>query len=86
MKRVLDFLTFREYLTPLILQLLFWGGIAGTLYGSWWLYTHDNWAWIMSITFGPLLTRVIFESLILRFKTYERLTDIEQHLRNGTPD
>ena len=71
---------FRSLVTPALLQILFWAGIGGCLYGTWWLYTHDNWAWMMSISFGPLLTRVIFESLILRFRTYDELVKIHQLL------
>ena len=59
---------------------MFWAGIAGTLYGSWWLYTNDNWAWIMSLVFGTLITRLIFESFILRYQTYLCLTEIRDKL------
>ena len=47
---------------PAALQLLFWAGVGGTLYGTWWLYSHDNWAWTMALPFGLLMTRLIFES------------------------
>jgi len=54
---------------PPVLQFLFWFGIGGTLYGAGWLYTHENWAWIMSLIFGPLLVRLVFESLMPRYQT-----------------
>ncbi len=65
---------------PYALQVLFWAGIGGTLYGTWWLYTHENWAWIMALVFGILLTRLIFESFILRYQTYLCLQDIRTKL------
>ncbi len=75
-----DFLSFKRLLMPYMLQILFWAGIGGTLYGTYWLYTHDNWAWWMALVFGTLMTRLIFESLILRFRTYERLVAISNRL------
>lgn len=78
-----DFLTFKSILMPHILQILFWAGIGGTLYGTYWLYTHDNWAWWMSLLFGTLGTRLIFESLMVKFKTYQTLVSIERHLQSN---
>ena len=66
---------------PVILELLFWAGIAGTVYGAYWLYVHDNWAWIMALVFGCLLTRVIFEFFLLAFRSYDCLLDIRDTLR-----
>jgi hypothetical protein len=80
MGAVRDYLVFKKFIMPFALQLLFWAGIAGTLYGTWWLYSHDNWAWIMSLIFGTLLTRLIFESFILRYQTYICLNQIKEKL------
>ena len=80
MSTLTDYLLFRKLITPLALLVLFWAAIGGCLYGSWWLYQHDNWAWIMSLIFGPLLTRLIFEGLILRYQTYICLTEIKTKL------
>ena len=80
MSSVTDFLSFRRLMTPYILQILFWGGIGGTLYGTYWLFTHDNWAWWVALIFGTLMTRLIFESAMLRFRTYEALVDIRSRL------
>ena len=76
MRNLREILLFRQFITPYALQVLFWAGIAGTVYGSWWLYSHGNWAWIMAILFGPLLVRLIFESFILRYQTYVCLNEI----------
>jgi len=80
MQTLRDYLQFRKFIMPLALQFLFWCGIAGTLYGAWWLYTHENWAWIMSLIFGALLTRLIFESFMLKYQTYLRVTEIRNKL------
>ena len=75
-----EYLKFDRLIMPYALQLLFWVGIGGTLFGSWWLFVNDNWAWVTSITFGPVLTRLIFESLIIRYKTYVYLIEIRNAL------
>ena len=80
MAKLTDYLAFREFVTPYALQILFWAGIGGVLYGTWWLYTHDNWAWIMALVFGTLITRLIFENLILKYRTYLCLREIRSKL------
>ena len=39
-----EYFLFNKFIMPYALQLLFWAGIGGTLYGTWWLYANDNWA------------------------------------------
>ena len=80
MKNLKNYLLFKKFMMPFVLQFLFWGGIGGVLYGSYWLYTNENWAWIMALVFGTLLTRLIFESLIIRYQTYICLRDIKNKL------
>ena len=65
---------------PYTLQLLFWTGIGGTLYGAWWLYTHDNWAWVMALIFGTLMTRLVFKSIVHKYQTHGCLLDISNKL------
>ena len=85
MKTLLDYLLFKKFIMPAALQLMFWAGIGGTLYGTWWLYTHDHWAWIMALTFGTLMTRLLFESVILRYQTYLCLNEIREKLYGREP-
>ena len=80
MENLKSYLRFERFIMPVALQALFWAGIGGTLYGTWWLYSHGNWAWIMSLVFGTLLTRLIFESFILRYQTYLVLTEIHRKI------
>ena len=80
MGTVKDYLLFSKLIMPYALQVLFWAGIGGTLYGTWWLYTHDNWAWIPALVLGTLLTRLIFESFMLRYQAYLCLQDIRSKL------
>lgn len=66
-------LTFRRMIAPAVLQILFWAGIGGTLYGTYVLIRMGHWAWWMALVFGVLTTRVIFEGAIILFRTYDRL-------------
>lgn len=80
MKAILDVLIFRRMISPFVLQLLFWAGIGGVLYGTYILYSRDHWAWPVSLFFGTLLTRVLFERAILSFEAYGRLHEISTKL------
>jgi hypothetical protein len=80
MNKLMDYLAFRAFITPYARQFLFWSGIGATLYGTWWLYTQDNWAWTMSLIFGLLVTRLIFENLILKYRTYLCLKEVRDKL------
>lgn len=80
MRTLKDYVLFKKFIMPVALQFLFWSGVAGTLYGTWWLYTNGNWAWFLCLVFGLLITRLIFEGFILRYQTYILLTQINQRL------
>jgi hypothetical protein len=75
-----DFLAFKHMVAPALLQVLFWAGIAGTLYGTWVLIQLGNWAWWLALIFGTLGTRVLFEIAILGFRIFDRLTEIRDLL------
>ena len=81
MSELIRILSFRRMISPLLLQILFWGGIGGVLYGTWALIRLEHWAWWMALVFGTLLTRVIFERAILSFQSYDRLNEIAALLR-----
>jgi len=78
-------LTFRRMIAPVVLQILFWAGIGGTLYGTYVLTHLGHWAWWMALIFGTMATRVIFEGAILLFRTYDRLGEIREALDMAGP-
>jgi len=80
MNGFIDILLFRRMVAPVVLQILFWGGIGGTLYGAWVLFSLGHWAWWIALIFGSLMTRVLFETAILAFRVYERLGEIRDAL------
>lgn len=83
MTRFIDILLFRQMIAPVILQILFWAGIGGTIYGTYVLIQLGHWAWWIALNFGVLTTRVLFEFGILAFRSYERLSDIRDLLNRG---
>ena len=80
MKLVLELLLFRRMISPVILQILFWGAIGGVLYGTYVLIELGNWAWPLSLIFGTLMVRVMFEMAILAFRVYDRLGEVRDAL------
>ena len=75
-------LLFKKLVSPFLLQVLFWAGIGGVLYGTYMLIKLQHWAWWMSLVFGTLLVRVIFERAIVSFRSYDRLDEIATILKN----
>ena len=80
MKLVLELLLFRRMISPVFLQILFWGAIGGVLYGTYVLIELGNWAWPLSLVFGTLVVRVMFEMAILAFRVYDRLGEVRDAL------
>lgn len=83
MSTFVNILRFRIMIASFLLELLFWFGVAGTFYGTYWLFTHDNWAWWIALVFGTILTRVIFEFGLIAFWSYERLVEIRDRMTSG---
>jgi len=85
---MLDYLSFRRMITPVLIHLLFWIGFGGSIiYGSVLLIDGFNGIdglngsdkalqGFLVIIGGPLITRVVCEILILFFRINETLTEI----------
>lgn len=82
MRTFLEILIFRRMISPVLLQLLFWAGVAGCLYGAYVLYSRDHWAWVFPAFLGPLLVRVIFEHAIIFFRTYDELRELHETVKD----
>jgi len=91
-----DFLTFRRMITPVIIQVVFWVGVAlcvtaGLMgivrgvtesYGGTWGFLSG----LALLLLGPLMTRVYCELLILAFRINETLNDIRTSLIGSGPE
>ena len=85
-----DFLKFRKMITPVIIQILFWIGVAGTViaalmtmatsfgrYGSGFAGFLGG---LLMLVIGPVVVRIYCELLILMFRMNETLTEIKNSL------
>jgi hypothetical protein len=77
-----DFLTFRKMITPLIIQVLFWIGVAVVIIGGFVsMFSYGGfWKGLLMVLIGPFVVRLWTELLIVIFKINDSLTDI----RNNT--
>lgn len=88
-----DFLTFDKMLTPIIIQVLFWigvalsvlfglsaiiGGMRSSFGGGATVFMGLVW-----LVLGPILTRVYCELLMVVFKIHGSLVEIKQSLREN---
>ena len=83
MSTITRILTFQKMVSPFLLQILFWAGIGGVIYGTYVLIKLDHWAWWIALIAGTLVTRVIFERAMLSFRSYDRLVEIAVILHQG---
>jgi len=81
-----DFLAFRKMITPIIIQVLFWVGVAFSVivgliqivssfgrYGGGFSFLGG----LLVIIIGPIMARIYCELLILIFRMYDTLLEIK---------
>lgn len=79
---MIDFIFFRKLITPFIIQLLFWLSVLFFLFVAARDITHHAYLTAAQvIIFGPLLSRVVCEVLLLFFRIYDRVDNIDQKLQ-----
>ena len=82
-----DFLAFRTMITPVIIQILFWVGVAlCIIFGIGYILVGSRYGaagplyGLMLLIFGPLVVRIYCEILIIFFRINETLTEIKHDL------
>ena len=75
-KHLLDFVTFRRMIAPVLLQIMFWPAAFASVYYSVWLILEGNSIGWIPLIAGTLFMRVVFEVTILFFRILEELSDI----------
>ncbi len=85
-----DFLKFRKMITPIIIQVLFWVGVAGSVIGglvaigtSFGRYGSGAAGFLgglLMLVLGPVFVRIYCELLILLFRIHETLNEIKDGL------
>jgi len=75
-----DFLTFKKMITPIIIQILFWLGVAATVISGFVsLFGGEILMGLAAIILGPIVVRLWCEILIVMFKINDTLTDIKNN-------
>jgi len=87
---VRDFFAFRRMITPTIIEIVFWIGLAVTAFIGLALLiaggrTAERLFGLFFVFFGPLAVRVFCEILIVFFKMHETLLAIEQNTTAAPP-
>jgi hypothetical protein len=83
-----DFLSFRTMITPVIIQIIFWVGVAlSVIIGIGYIAVGSRYYGgpaplygLMILIFGPLAVRIYCEILIIFFRINETLTEIKHDL------
>jgi hypothetical protein len=84
-----EFLTFRKYVTPMAIQILFWVGVAvTTIYGITLAASSHGVAYLivrglMWLFIGPIVVRVLCELVTVQFKLLERLEELRGRFGQG---
>ena len=71
-----DYLTFDKFITPVIIQILFWVGLALIVIGSLWAIVSVPGGGLVGLLYlllGPILWRVYMELLLVMFKIRDEL-------------
>lgn len=77
-----DFLSFRRMLTPVIIQIVFWLGVAGCVLSGLFTMGTSFWRGLVIIVLGPIMVRIWCELVMVVFRINETLTDIRNHQIN----
>ncbi len=81
-----DFFNFKQFITPIIIQILFWIFVVfSVIAGLFMMGTAGVIPGLLTIIFGPIFIRVYFEVIILFFKIYERLASLDDKTPNNNP-
>jgi hypothetical protein len=72
-----DYLTFDKFITPVIIQILFWLGLAGiVILALWMIVSGLPGGGVMGLIYlllGPIFWRVYMELLLVMFKIHAEL-------------
>ena len=78
-----DFLRFEMMITPIVIQILFWLGVAASVIAGIVLIAGGNVQGILLIIFGPIGARIYAELLIVFFRINDHLREIQQNTRRS---
>ena len=74
-----DFLRFRKMITPVVIQILFWIGVAASvIFGFYTMFSGSFLSGLGMVVLGPVGVRIWCELLIVIFSINDSLTDIRR--------
>ena len=84
-----DFLAFRKMITPAVIQVIFWigvavcvlGGLVAIIQGAGGRYGGGEQvlSGVLMIILGPIAVRIYCELLIIMFRIHDRLVEIQDN-------
>ena len=81
-----DFLAFRKMIVPIIIQVIFWLGVAGIVLSSLNLLMGrlavEVYLGIALLIMGPIYWRIVCEMMIVAFRILDVLTEIKNSLNS----
>ncbi|MCF6183968.1 MAG: DUF4282 domain-containing protein [Bacteroidales bacterium] len=81
-----DFLTFKKMITPMIIQVLFWIGVAVVVIGGFIsMFSYGGfWRGLLMVLLGPIFVRLFTELLIVTFSINDSLRIIKNNTKKDT--
>jgi hypothetical protein len=80
-----DFFSFRQMVTPVIIQVLFWLGVAVSVVAGLFALGESPLGGLLLIVLGPLVVRIYCELLIVLFRIHDSLRAVERNTAPGSP-
>ena len=79
--------SFDTMITPVIIKIVFWIGVIGCVIGGIGMFFNDDGVvgGLLCIFLGPLVVRVYCELIIVIFKIFRALKQIENNLSGNVP-
>ena len=83
MRNIKNFITFKTFYFPKIMQIVFFISTAIAITSSLVLVTKNWQLALPALIISPILLRLIFEFLIIPFKQYEALENINKTIQSN---
>ncbi len=76
-----DYLTFKKFIVPVIIQALFWVGVAICVIAGLVGLVRGQIAGVIILVLGPVAVRIYAELIILAFKMFEAMREIAENTK-----
>jgi hypothetical protein len=79
--------SFDTMITPVIIKIVFWIGVIGCVIGGIGMFFNDSGVvgGLLCILLGPVVVRIYCELIIVVFKIFQALKQIENNLPGNVP-